>query len=135
MIKIIQYGLGNILAFANVYKRLGIEVKVAENADDLKDAGRIILPGVGSFGHAMELLEESGMRETLDEKVLGQRVPVLGVCVGMRIMANLSQEGKRAGLGWIDGDVRMQIGRAQVGTQATNAHLVCRLRLKKKNNK
>jgi glutamine amidotransferase len=106
MITIIDYGLGNVLAFANVYKRLGIPVGVAKSASDLHDATKLILPGVGAFDHAMGLLERSGMRETLDEMVLARSVPVLGVCVGMQILGASSEEGKVSGLGWIDGDVR-----------------------------
>ena len=106
MIAIVDYGLGNILAFANVYKRVNIDVMVARTAAELRGATRIILPGVGAFDHAMHMLDGSGMRDTLDELVLGARVPVLGVCVGMQILARCSDEGQKAGLGWIDGRVR-----------------------------
>lgn len=106
MIAIVDYGLGNILAFANMFKRLNIAATVARNADDLAGAGKIILPGVGAFDHAMELLEASGMRGTLDRLVLQDKVPVLGICVGMQILAQASDEGQRQGLGWIPGRVR-----------------------------
>lgn len=106
MITIIDYGLGNVLAFSNVYKRLNIPASVARSASDLKGAEKLILPGVGAFDHAMALLQQSGMRETLDEMVLARAVPVLGVCVGMQILAATSEEGQLRGLGWIDGDVR-----------------------------
>lgn len=106
MIRIIDYGLGNILAFLNVYKRLNIPAAVARNAGELKGAERLILPGVGSFDHAMELLQKSGMRETLDDLVLNRSIPVLGVCVGMQIMAERSEEGVLPGLGWIRASVR-----------------------------
>jgi glutamine amidotransferase len=105
MITIIDYGLGNVRAFSNVYKRLDIPVAVAKCASDLQDATKLILPGVGAFDYAMELLQRSGMRETLDELVLSRAVPVLGVCVGMQILAPTSEEGQLQGLGWIDGDV------------------------------
>lgn len=106
MITIIDYGLGNIRAFVNVYERLNIPVAVASSAEDLKGTTRIILPGVGAFDHAMDLLNRSGMRETLDRLVLDNRLPILGVCVGMQIMARSSEEGELPGLGWIDGTVR-----------------------------
>jgi glutamine amidotransferase len=106
MIRIVDYGLGNIQAFRNVFKRLNIAVLPAATADELADATKVILPGVGHFDHAMERLTQSGMREALDELVLQRRVPVLGVCVGMQIMAQSSEEGMRPGLGWIDGRVR-----------------------------
>jgi glutamine amidotransferase len=106
MITIIDYGLGNVAAFANVYRRLNIPVTAAQRADDLKGASKIILPGVGHFDHAMELLNRSGMRETLEQLVLRDGIPVLGVCVGMQILARRSEEGRLPGLGWIDGDVQ-----------------------------
>jgi glutamine amidotransferase len=106
MICIVDYGLGNIQAFANVYKRLNIEVRVARCAADLAGAQRLILPGVGAFDHAMQLLQASGMRATLDELVLQRQVPVLGICVGMQILAAGSDEGSLPGLGWIQGRVR-----------------------------
>ncbi len=106
MITIINYGLGNVRAFSNVYKRLDIPAVVATSASDLQGATKLILPGVGSFDHAMELLQQSGMRETIDELVLAQGVPVLGVCVGMQILAAASAEGQLQGLGWINGDIR-----------------------------
>lgn len=106
MIVIIDYGLGNVLAFENVYRRLNIPVKVAKTADNLTDATKLILPGVGSFDHAMQQLDKSGMRHTLEQLVLQQGVPILGICVGMQMLANSSDEGKLPGLGWIDGIVR-----------------------------
>lgn len=106
MIKIVDYGLGNVQAFVNMYKRLNIEVATARRAEELEGATRLILPGVGAFDHAMELLEASGMRGPLDRLVLEQRLPVLGICVGMQILAGASDEGRSPGLGWIAGRVR-----------------------------
>lgn len=106
MITIIDYGLGNIRAFANVYKRLNINAKIAHNPDDLKDASRIILPGVGSFDYAMQLLNNSGIREELEKQVIENKIPVLGICVGMQMLAKSSEEGVLPGLGWIDGTVK-----------------------------
>lgn len=106
MITIIDYGLGNINAFMNVYNRLGIPAKVAKSSEELQGADKLILPGVGAFDHAMELLHASGMRETLEQMVLSRKVPVLGICVGMQILAASSEEGTRAGLGWVRGRVR-----------------------------
>ena len=107
MITIIDYGLGNIRAFTNVYERLNIKTKLAHTADDLKDAKKIILPGVGSFDHAITLLNNSGMRDALDKLVMENKVPVVGICLGMQIMAKSSDEGKLSGLGWIDGAVKL----------------------------
>ncbi|HYC48448.1 MAG TPA: imidazole glycerol phosphate synthase subunit HisH [Burkholderiales bacterium] len=106
MIAIVKYGLGNVDAIANIYDRLDVAASLASTADDIRAADRIILPGVGSFDHAMERLDQSGMRDALDEAVLRARKPVLGICVGMQMMAARSEEGIRPGLGWIDGEVR-----------------------------
>lgn len=107
MITIIDYGLGNIRAFVNVYQRLNIETRIAHNAKDLQDASKIILPGVGAFDHAMNQLNNSGMREELEKQVMINKVPVVGICVGMQMLANSSDEGNLPGLGWIDGTVKL----------------------------
>jgi len=106
MIAIIDYGLGNIRAFANVYKKMNIPIIIATTVDDLKNASRVILPGVGAFDQAMKKLNGSGLRQYLEEIVLYRHVPLLGVCVGMQILARSSEEGSLSGLGWIDGEVR-----------------------------
>ncbi|TVQ64756.1 MAG: imidazole glycerol phosphate synthase subunit HisH [Balneolaceae bacterium] len=105
MIAIVNYGLGNIRAFANVLKQLNVPHLIAETREDLLKAHKLILPGVGAFDHAMGLLSLSGMRETLDELVLEKRLPVLGICVGMQLLAESSEEGELPGLGWIPGRV------------------------------
>ena len=106
MITIVDYGLGNIRAFCNVYERLNIKAKTAHNATGLRDSEKIILPGVGAFDYAMTLLNASGMRDELEKQVLINKVPVIGVCVGMQILAGRSHEGVLPGLGWIDAEVR-----------------------------
>jgi glutamine amidotransferase len=106
MITIIDYGVGNINAFINVYKRLNVPVQIAKKKEDLIGAQKLILPGVGHFDYAMTQLNNSGMRSTLDELVLVDKVPVIGICVGMHMMASGSDEGKLDGLNWIDASVR-----------------------------
>lgn len=105
MIGIVDYGLGNVQAFVNTYRRLGIAAAPVSSDSDLLDADRLILPGVGAFDWAMERLDRSGLRESLCHRVLVDKVPVLGVCVGMQMMADRSEEGAREGLGWISGEV------------------------------
>lgn len=106
MIGIIDYGLGNVRAFANVYKNLNLPAIIVKHPNELKKVSKVILPGVGAFDYAMQKLDQSGMRQFLDEKVLEHHVPVLGICVGMQILANSSDEGSLPGLGWIDGVVK-----------------------------
>ena len=122
MIAIVDYGLGNIRAFANIFKNLGVPARIARSADELAGAEKIILPGVGAFDHAMERLDASGMRATLDSLVVEQKRPVLGICVGMQILASSSEEGKLAGLGWIPGAVR-KIHFAESGAGAILPHM------------
>jgi glutamine amidotransferase len=107
VITIVDYGLGNIEAIANIYRRLEIPVSKAADKQALADAQRIVLPGVGAFDWAMDRLHASGMRETLDRLVLQERKPVLGICVGMQMLAHRSAEGSAPGLGWIEADVRL----------------------------
>lgn len=106
MITIIDYGVGNIFAFQNVYKRLDIPTKIAKTPQDLDDAQKLILPGVGHFDYAMSQLNSSGMRAKLDELVLEKKIPVIGICVGMQMMGNKSDEGSLEGLKWIDATIK-----------------------------
>lgn len=106
MVTLVHYGIGNIQAFTNIFKRLNIPVRAARNADELAGAEKIILPGVGAFDWAMNHLAASGMRACLDDLVLNQKRPVLGICVGMQMMARRSDEGELAGLGWMDAEVK-----------------------------
>jgi len=106
MIGIIDYGLGNVHAIKNVYHRLNIPfILIADNGQLLK-VSKLILPGVGAFDWAMECLNQSGMREALDELVMEKNIPVLGICVGMQLMAKNSEEGNSSGLGWLNAEVK-----------------------------
>lgn len=107
MITIIDYGLGNINAFVNVYERLKIPVTIAQNKEQLRAATKLILPGVGAFDYAMTKLNNSGMRETITELVFNNKLPIMGICVGMQILADSSDEGNMQGLGWIEGKVKL----------------------------
>ena len=106
MIRVLDYGLGNVHAFLNIYKNLGIKAGLAKNKSELSDASKIILPGVGAFDQAMTLLENSGMTSTLKKMVLEEKIPILGICVGMQMLGFGSEEGKREGLGFLPGYVR-----------------------------
>ena len=122
MIGIIDYGLGNIRAFANIYKKLNIDHRIVSKISDLNGVERIILPGVGAFDYAMECLNKSGMRESLDDFVLNKKVPIIGICVGMQILADTSEEGKLKGLGWIDGVVK-KFDKSKLSKKAPLPHM------------
>ena len=106
MIALIDYGLGNIQALANIYKRIDIPVCFAKSPIEMEEASHLILPGIGAFDWAIERLHASGMLENLIHLVLVEKKPVLGICVGMQMMAKNSDEGNSAGLGWFDAHVK-----------------------------
>jgi glutamine amidotransferase len=106
MIKIIDYGLGNINAFINSYKRLDIEVQSIKSLSNLKLSDKLILPGVGHFDSAIRKLSNEIDIELLNKLVLNDETPILGVCVGMQIMLDSSQEGVLKGLGWFNAKVK-----------------------------
>lgn len=106
MIAIVDYGLGNLRAFANMFRDLNVAHVVADTPEAVRAADKLILPGVGSFDHAMRRLRCSQLFDPLEEAVLGRKRPVLGVCVGMQMLARASEEGSEPGLGWIEGEVR-----------------------------
>lgn len=106
MIHLIDYGVGNIQAFLNCFKRLGIKAVCAKKPEDLENATHLILPGVGAFDHAMQLFNDSGIRDRVEHLVLAEKMPVLGICVGMQMLATSSEEGHFNGLNWIPGKVK-----------------------------
>ena len=103
---IIDYQLGNIKAFKNIYDNLNISAEIVSKKEQFEGATHLILPGVGSFDWAISKLNKSGLRETLDNLVLKKKIPILGVCIGLHIMASKSEEGLLSGLNWIDGNVK-----------------------------
>jgi imidazole glycerol-phosphate synthase subunit HisH len=116
MIHIVHYGLGNVGSIRNMLHRLGVEAKLVSEADEIRRADKLILPGVGSFDRGMEELHRRGLVDALNERVLGDRVPVLGVCLGMQLFSKGSEEGDRPGLGWIDAEtVRFALPEADAG--------------------
>lgn len=101
MIGIINYGIGNVASIYNILKKINCEAMYINSADDMNKADRLILPGVGAFDAGMKLLEESGLLDALNERVLNKGTPILGICLGMQMLGTASQEGKMEGLGYI----------------------------------
>ena len=106
MITIIDYGVGNTGALLNMFDYLGVDAEAVSTPEAVAQASKLVLPGVGAFDKAMTTLRERRLVEALDEAVLRRRVPVLGVCLGMQLLARRSEEGVERGLGWIAADVR-----------------------------
>ncbi|MCB5363233.1 imidazole glycerol phosphate synthase subunit HisH [Pusillimonas sp. CC-YST705] len=106
MIAIIDYDVGNISAVANMLRRVNAPCTITAQADVLEQADRIILPGNGSYDACMRNLRATGLLPVLEQKVLGEGVPLLGICVGAQMLGQSSEEGKEPGLGWLDMKVR-----------------------------
>lgn len=106
MIAIVDYGSGNIQAIQNIFTKLKVESFFANTPEDLEKADKIILPGVGAFDEAMTQLEKSGMKASLNHFAIVEKKPILGICVGLQVMAKSSEEGILPGLGWFDATVK-----------------------------
>lgn len=104
MIVIINYGIGNVGSILNMFKHIGVQAKISVDPEDLLQASGLILPGVGSFDTGMTKLRESGYSDMLDEQVIAKKIPVLGICLGMQMLTQKSEEGELPGLGWIDAE-------------------------------
>ena len=97
MITIVDYGMGNLGSIKNMFKYIGVEATIESDVDKIKNASKILLPGVGSFDTAMKKINESDLKEVLNEKALKEQVPVFGICLGMQLLTNSSEEGSLAG--------------------------------------
>jgi imidazole glycerol-phosphate synthase subunit HisH len=105
-IAIVDYDMGNPGSTLNMLNYLGIEGVITNNPKEIAVAKKIILPGVGAFDNGITNLKSSGLYEVLEKKVLMDKVPILGICLGMQLMTLGSEEGKLSGFGWIDAHAR-----------------------------
>jgi imidazole glycerol-phosphate synthase subunit HisH len=104
MITIINYGTGNLLSVKNMLCKVGAtDVVISDKEEDIKNSKKLILPGVGHFDYGMRRLEESGLIPLLDKKVMEDKTPILGICLGAHLMTKSSEEGTVNGLGWVKG--------------------------------
>jgi imidazole glycerol-phosphate synthase subunit HisH len=105
MLTIVDYGVGNLASIQNMLKKIGVPSLITSSEGDISVAEKLILPGVGAFDTCAEKLQQSGLVKVLNRKVIVEKTPVLGVCVGMQLLAEESEEGKLPGLGWIKGKI------------------------------
>ncbi len=105
MITIVDYKTGNLGSIQNILKRIGENSVVTSDKDEIARASKLILPGVGAFDTGMRNLTELGLIDILSKKVIVEKTPVLGICLGMQLLSGGSEEGSMPGLGWIDAEI------------------------------
>lgn len=103
MFVIIDYGVGNLTSIQNMLKKVGVKAVISGNASEIGDATKILLPGVGHFDNCMQKLNKSGLRPLIEKKARVEKIPVLGICVGLQMFMEDSEEGSEKGLAWIEG--------------------------------
>ena len=106
MIAIIDYGVGNLGSIRNMLKKAGAPSLITSDAEEIRRADKLILPGVGAFDYGMQQLNDSGLIPILNQRVLQDKVPILGICLGVQLFTRGSEEGKLPGLGWVDADTK-----------------------------
>lgn len=104
ILTIIDYGTGNLTSIKNMLKKIGVDSIISNKAEDIINADKLILPGVGHFDYGMQQLHQSGLMDALNNKVLQKKTPVLGICLGVQLLTESSEEGKEKGLGWVKGN-------------------------------
>lgn len=124
MVVIVDYGLGNVGSIRNMLKKIGFDAEISSDHQVLESAEKLILPGVGSFDRGMLNLEERGLIPVLHQKVLEEKTPFLGICLGMQLLTKSSEEGNRAGLGWIDAEtVRFDTSKTETDRKYPVPHM------------
>jgi glutamine amidotransferase len=115
MIVIIDYEMGNVGSIANMIKRVGGESVISNDLATIQSASKLILPGVGAFDSGMQNIDRFGLRSTLNKKVVEEKTPILGICLGMQLLGRRSDEGRLPGLGWVDAEtIRLPSGTQEV---------------------
>ena len=106
MIAILDYGMGNLKSIYNMFKKIGIDSIITSDISVIKEADKYLLPGVGSFDFGMKNFKSAPFFSTVENAVLQEGKPILGICLGMQLLTNGSEEGKEEGLGWIDAETK-----------------------------
>lgn len=104
MITIVDYGMGNLGSIFNMFKKIGVQSKITSDKNEIEKATKILLPGVGSFDAAMSKIKELDFQSLLNYKAIEEKIPILGICLGMQLLTNSSEEGILPGLCWIDAE-------------------------------
>jgi len=102
MIAILDYGVGNLMSIHNMFNKIGVDSVITSDVEEIRNADKYLLSGVGSFDHGINSLKSASFFKTLEKEVLDKKKPILGICLGMQLLTNSSEEGKEKGLGWID---------------------------------
>lgn len=102
MIAIIDYAIGNLAAVANMFNRLGVVCEITSDIKKIQSANKIVLPGNGAFDACMQGLRATGLIPLLEERILQEKIPLMGICVGAQMLGHGSEEGIEPGLGWLD---------------------------------
>ncbi|MHA2022717.1 MAG: imidazole glycerol phosphate synthase subunit HisH [Candidatus Thorarchaeota archaeon] len=114
MIVIVDFGMGNLGSIQNMFARIDLKAKITSDLDIIRNAEKLILPGVGAFDMAMTNLKNQGMIPILNKLVIEEKVPILGICLGMQLLTSGSEEGVLAGLNWVESDtIRFQFNNEQ----------------------
>ena len=106
MIAILDYGIGNLKSIYNMFKKIGIDAIITSDIETIKQANKYVLSGVGAFDHGIISLKGASFFNVLEEEVLVKKKPILGICLGMQLLTNSSEEGLEKGLGWIDAETK-----------------------------
>jgi glutamine amidotransferase len=105
MVVIVDYGIGNLGSIQNMISRIGLDSLISNRKEDLENATKLILPGVGNFAYGMQHLHDSNLIVILEDLVFKKKIPILGICLGAQLMCKFSEEGNTKGLGWFDANV------------------------------
>lgn len=120
---IVDYGVGNLTSVKNMFKKVGaINVQISSSADEIANADKLLLPGVGKFDYGMSKLHDTNIIDSLNKTVMESKKPILGICLGAQLMTKGSDEGSMPGLGWVDAQT-VKFNKTQLGAKDKIPHM------------